>query len=316
MSSIQSSHDPFHDMTEVVRKYLVVPEGDSQKGVLYNEELFRTQVAAHLAQFVLNFSHQVDLKPGLSHAKNLLALRKWSQFTHLCQSIGDSPFSYLPDSEVNHLLLGDGLCVGAVLQHFSQLFKSNSSLSLANSFPMKVGDPLIAKEVTFYPFKVDEKLLEKQTREFRFLQAAYRVAYGMRREQSLEFVPQQVLKSNNLELVRRIPDFTETKLAFPIQEFLPELKQLADEKGSGRGYLLGINDGSTRHSIALCLQPPYHFMDLRHGVVVAHNLESLLLFLANYLTLKYPKSYAFALLEFRPLSTPESLETFFNKGEE
>lgn len=267
------------------------------------------QITRHLTQYISVFSTSDRSNPTLMRVENLLAMRKWVLCTQLCRQIGDSPFIHLNNSEVKNLFLEKGLCVGGVVQHFSQFFKIPSAhLSPQNTapFPVRASLQVNLEEVgiKFYPFEVNRDSLEMQTKHLRFLQVVYKTSYAIKSVESLEFFSPSILRNQGLKVQKRIPDLRVSKeIALKITELLPTLKDLAEQDHPDTGYLLGIKGERTSHAIALYLKTPYHFMDLPHGVAVADNLEQFTLFLTVYLTEKYTTFSSFSLLEF--LSIPK-----------
>ena len=120
----------------------------------------------------------------------------------------------------------------------------------------------------------------------------------MKNADSFEYVPNKLLNRQQLKMVNRYPALKEkTKLVYPITDLLKTLKNLPSRNHKKAGYLLGLA-GAQNHSVALYLQPPFHFFDSRFGLAISDNKEEFLLFLANFLTEKYPDHSGFALLEF------------------
>jgi hypothetical protein len=252
----------------------------------------------HLSHFIANFSkpYLTSQRESIIRTESLLWMKKWSNFSQLCQLMENSPFSNLSDSESNQFFLGEGLCFGVVVHYFSQFFQ-NSSPKKAAPFPLSsIPHADLGSCVTFYPFIVNDQILNEKTRHFRFLQASYTTAYAFKSKESMEFVPNEMLKKNKLNLVKRIPDLAITeKLAFQMPELVPELKKLINQEN--RGYLLALG-GPSNHAIALHLRPPFHFLDPSNGIAFADKLEDLVIFLATYLNEKFPDHHSFALLEF------------------
>lgn len=131
-------------------------------------------------------------------------------------------------------------------------------------------------------------------RRLRFLQAVYKIESAF---STFRYFPKQILKRENLELVRRVPEVKSANLSFPISEIFTIIKELEAQSNKGSGYLLCL-EGPLNHGFGLYLKAPYHFVDPAHGLAVSDNKHDLLLFLANYLAEKYPDYHSFALLEF------------------
>lgn len=262
------------------------------------------QINFHLTQYIANFSSNQCALPTYKRVETLFARRKWVKLTQLCRLIGDSPFIFLNDSEIINLFLGNGLCVGGVIQHFNRFFHErscgNSSLFPLECPPFPIQDPLFSEEgIRFYPFEVNADSLKMQTQHLRFLQTAYKASFTFKKVGPLEFIPSSILKNHDLKVEKRIPDLSVSReKVLKITDLLPKLKELAEQNTHENGYLLAIKGESMGHAIALHLKMPFHFMDLPHGVAVADSLEQLTLFLAVYLTEKYTTFYSFYLLEF------------------
>lgn len=267
------------------------------------------RMSCYLAQFIMQFRADDFMlsRPSFLRLESLLTIRRGVELTQLCRLI-TSPFLSLKEADFKNLFLENEGCVGAVVQHLNLVFKTNDLQSTLFPFSGKI--EINPKDgVTFYSFNLEGLDLRKETASLRFLQSAYKVAYALKKVESLEFLPSRVLKRRDLRVQRRIPDLSvSNKMALNMAELLPTLKALALHDQAGKGYLLGIHSGDVRHAIALYLQEPYHFMDVSYGVAVADSLEQLMLFLVLYLTNKYENFHSFALLEFGPISKGISIK--------
>ena len=252
---------------------------------------------SHLAQFISTYNEKVQApsRKAVLKAECFLTMNKWSELIRKCRLINISP---LTPSDINQFYLGEGICTGNVIEYFSDFFSSHSPLD-SPLFPISLNsqnqdlDPC----VNFFPFIFSQETIENSTSKARFLQAAYKVAYALKKEDNfMEFVPHGILKEKKLKIVKRIPDSkTSQEYAFPIQHLIVELKQLSTQE-SQSGYLLGLS-GPANHALALHLNPPFHFLDPKYGIAIASSTEDLILFLAAHLTEKYSNHDAFALLE-------------------
>lgn len=261
---------------------------------------FEQHALFHLTHFIANFSqlyHHFQTN-AILRSESLMAMKKWSNYTKLCHSIGDSLFASLSSSTINNIFFGQGLCTAVSLHYLSHFFKTRSPLTFA-SLPIK-SEPIYFSGVNFYSIEsleTNEQKLGEKTQHLRFLQATYKMASAYREGDSLEYLPSSLLNNKELQIVRRLPDFKNSKQSFSIQDLIPELKNLADQVVD-KGYLMGISRENNSHAIFLYLKPPYHFLDPSYGIAISDQKEDFLLFLANFLTEKYPDYQSFALLEF------------------
>lgn len=252
----------------------------------------RDKAYFHLAEYLPLFSEFFCKFPRVEalDTEGTLAMRKWSMFTDLCNRLGPSTLAKLSSSTINDLFMEYGLCTAAVIQHFAQFFKSRSPLE---SCPIQLQkEPLLSKngEVRFYPIDASDEKLAERTQHLRFLQAAYQTASYFKEGSSTEYFSKQIQSKKGIQLTKRFPNSDVTDL-------LPELKKLTGQ--SDKGYLIGLKSSTERpHAIALYLDKPYHLFDLNYGIAIADNEQNFMLFLANYLTEKYPEYDSFALLEF------------------
>lgn len=273
----------------------IIEEFQAKK--LFSIPHFRERAHFHLSSFIDQFNETVRFFPEETILKMecIQVMRQWSIFTLFSNSI-ETHSSLLTTLEVNSLFLGEGLCAAATVEYFSRFFKHFSPLK---SIPLPVAPhALHESDILFYPINLQVANLEEQTRHLRFLQSAYKVASSMKQADSFEYVPKKLLTQQQLKLVHRYPALNEKgKLVYPITELLKTLKNLPSQNHKKAGYLLGLA-GAQNHSLALYLQPPYHFFDSRFGLAVSDNKEEFLLFLASFLTEKYPDHSGFALLEF------------------
>lgn len=263
------------------------------------------QINLHLTQHIFLFRSNNSTR---LRGESLIATKKWMHFAQFSQALGNSPFTQLNSSEIDDFFLKNGICVGGVIQHFSRFFKARAPQDCP---PFSVRDPMELDlddengkiDIKFYPFRLERECLERQTREPRLIQSAYKAHCAYQTVESLEFLPPEILGHHCLKIQKRIPDLSVSQeIDLKITELLPTLRKLALQEQTDTGYLLGIKGQSIRHAIALHLKKPFHFMDLPYGVAVAGNLEQLTLFLAVYLTDKYRTCYSFSLLEFLSVS--------------
>lgn len=270
-----------------------------QKKPVLNERINKLTIL-HITNFINNFYNEEAQKPAALMQRNLMIFKKWENLSNLCHIMPNFPFSQLKECEINNFLLGNGICTGIIVHYFNQFFQMHVPLE-ASPFPLAL-DAIVTPTmgVNFYPFKINKKILEEQTTYLRFLQATYKLTCALKPRNSLEFLPNNILKNNGIEIVQRIPDNQVSgKNSFNITDLTFQLKQVADQDQNERGYLLGIG-GSSNHALALYLKHPFHFVDPSLGIGTANNLEDLILFLASYLTKKYPNYLSFALLAFAP----------------
>lgn len=254
------------------------------------------QIALHLNHYILCLS---DLSSFSTHRiESLLVLRKWSNMTTLCRLISHSPFSSLSEHEVSSFFLGSGLCAGATIYHFSKFFQMGSPLE--SIYPIREKLEVcggVEKNAEFHPFYLEKESLNQFPSSLRFLQASYKLARSKCKQRS--YISATVLKNFKLRLVKRIPELKEgVKMFFKVEALIPQLKLCSDQD---RAYILGIRYGDKSHALAVYPSAPYHFVDPMNGIGVAENVQNFLLFLANFLTEKYPNCTKFALLEFESL---------------
>ncbi len=256
------------------------------------------QAFAHLSEHIVFFNDLFRQYPRFEvvDSQGTLAIRKWSQFTELCHSLGVSRLGNLKDSTINDLFMGDGLCIAGGIEYFSQFFQSRSPLT---SSPVPLNqEPLVSKDgdVRFYPLNLRDENLAENTRHLRFIQAAYLTASYFVDKHSTEYLAHQLQHKKKIALTKRLPEKSDK--SFQMKDLLPELKNLTGKPD--KGYLIAISAPSkTTHMLALHLDKPYHFFDLNYGIAMAGDDEGkFMLFLANYLTEKYPEYDKFALLEF------------------
>lgn len=263
----------------------------------------------HTTQFIRNFSPtyrllQIQHNPLLMELEKQLAELGWKRVTYLCELIESPSCLRLKETQTISFFLGKGLCLGIAINYFSIFFATQS---ITDSSPFPLSSPVQTENETskFYPFDINEKALENQSKQIRFLHAAYKVAIAFKAAESLEFLPNKILKNHNINITQRIPD--SQKPPENIERLLPLLKQWVDKKESKKNYLLDIGSDLDRHALVLHLKSPFHFVDPPYGVGTANDLGSLLIFLAAYLTKKYPDYYYFNLLELEPLAPIKNL---------
>lgn len=255
----------------------------------------KEQTLLHIVKYIINFNQNYSTPVKLL-STSFLSLEKWSHFIRFSRSI-PNVLASLTNSQKDHFLLGEGVCVGTIVHYFSQFFQ-HYDLTKASLYPCQlVPNTNAAIDVKFYSFLIKNLQVLEKIRPFRFLQAAYKTASALVREKdSLEFVPHRILHKQKLEIRRRIPSLKESKInRFEVNDLVPELKKLMVQS-KNIGYLLAL--GGVGHALALYLRPPFHFMDPRAGIVVAENREDLALCLASYVTENYPEAHSFAMLEF------------------
>jgi hypothetical protein len=263
----------------------------------------------YIAQYILHFDNKARTKNESNslRSKSIVALDKWTELSKLCQLIGKAalPISW-SDTQKSAFFLKEGVCAGTVLGYFSNFFKEldnpppfPSLPPHLHSSPFPLGTELqsIQTNVQFYPFQLNEQVTEESS-HLRFLHATFKIGARFKGN-TTEITSAKILKQIGLKLNRRIP--LEEKISFKIEELIPQLNQLTSPHN---GYLLAIiNDtGESNHALALYLQAPFHFVDSNYGIAVAQSLDTLLLFLANFLLEKYPNHHKFVLLEFTSLS--------------
>lgn len=285
----------FNDVTQAIHHFLgkTVEVNKTSPGV--EKKVKKEPLHFHLCQFMSHFGKNL---PALPNFERLL-VRKWSNFTQLCQSFGDTAFSQLTNADLSYLLFEEGLCMGTDVDYLSQFFRTRSPLK-SIPYPVKSAHNDVNSSVKFYPFTIDIETLAAQTQSFRFLHAAYKIAYSCKKGDTdrLEFVPSNILRKKELKVVKRIPDpKIQKKFAFKIENLLPELNKLTSQNANpNTGYILLIG-GPNVHALTLYLQAPYHFVDPSNGIAIANTQEDLVLFLANYLTEKFQAYQAFSLVE-------------------
>lgn len=226
--------------------------------------------------------------------ESALALHKWSNMTNFWKLINNSPFSHLSEQEISSFFLGTGVCAGATIYHFYKFFQHLSPLEsiypIRDNLEVRVGEQKIAE---FHPFHLEKESLNQPSSPIRFLQASYKVVKTDCKRRV--YFSGKILKRYDLKLCKRIP---EVKKFFGIEEVIPKLKEYSHQN---KAYILGIRSQCQSHALAVYPSAPFHFVDSMYGVGTAENIENLLLFLANYLTEKYPHYQKFALLEFESL---------------
>jgi hypothetical protein len=260
-------------------------------------DILTRRIALHLTQYILSYSNaSVLFSPDRFRLESLLALRKWTQLSQICKSIAHSSLKPLSDA-IENFLFGEGLCAAMVVYHFSKFFEKPSFLN--HPFVIKeISELDLNKKVCFYSFDLDKSALKGHSNTLYFLQAAYRVTRAFNNKKSSEYIASPILGKFGLKLEKRIPQLKEEateKSFFYIEELISRLKKhcLLD-----KAYLLGISDGLTAHALGVYLGEPLHFIDPGFGIGTAESQDELLLFLANYITEKYPYHQTFALLEF------------------
>lgn len=281
------------DIKQVLNKF------NEKKGLNY----FEQHALFHLSHYVPQFS-ELCLKypknePYL-RSESLKAMKKWTYYTKLCHSINNSLFNTLSHTAINSIILGDGLCAAITLQYLTHFINTNSPLTFS-SLPFK-SEPISLSGVNFYPLEtLAEEELEKKTRELRFLQATYKMSSIYKEKDSLEYIPKSVLQNKELVITKRLPDLKNSPQAFSINDLILKLDPLNEQD---KEYIMGISSENNSHAIFLHLQSPFHFFDPAFGLTKAEQKKDFFLFLANYLTEKYPDYSSFALLEFSKKPAP------------
>lgn len=258
----------------------------------------------HLSSFLEYYceAYLGSQRESFRKSASFLTMKKWSDFGKLTSSI-HADLSSSSAFDVDGIFLKDGLCTAANVQYFSGWFQKRSPLD-AIPFPV-LSDPLNFSKVKFYPLNPADPSLVEKTRHTRFLQAAYKIASKVKPVHSFEYVPEKLLKQHQLEVTSRLPSTQASPHVLPIEELLKTLKGLEGKGDKERGIMLGLA-GPQNHSIALYFDgPTYHFLDPRYGVAIAETKEEFMLFLAHYLTVKYPDHAHFALLEFSSTAKKE-----------
>lgn len=263
----------------------------------------KNEITSHLSQYIKYFRDRNTLfsRKIFLQLESLESIKRWGALSKISIAVPSFLFS-LAETDKEDLLMGlKGICAGMVAQYLGRFFQVFSPLE-ASPFPLDnqvLRDP--TSSTSFYPFSLSmtQTDLIKNTKNTRFLQAAYRTAYMSKNKtaDSLEFLPQGILKKVGVRVVSREPPHQSGLSAHEIEQLLPQLK-LLESSSVNSGYLIALG-GATHHALAIFLHPPFHFMDPTYGIGIADNLESLLLFLVNFVTFKYPKSASFSLLEFR-----------------
>lgn len=258
------------------------------------------RIALHVTNYILNFSESsIFFSKELFKIESLLSLRKWSQLSEICKLITTSSFNFLDDDEKENLLLGEGLCTAIVINHFKEFFFRASNLDIPHYAQLNIELDENSR-VCFFSFQLDKEALI-ENRGLRFVQAAHKLSCIFHDSKNLQYFSSSVLDKFALRLRKRIPEITKDKRGkfyFYIEDLIPQLKKCKNEK---KAYLLGISDYFSSHAIGIYMDHPFHFIDPSYGIGTAESLDELLLFLANYITEKYPQHQTFAILEFENL---------------
>lgn len=241
-------------------------------------------------QHLIKFASQHILESNKT-SNRALALAKWTNFSTLCKTIVHD-FSSIKREDFTNIFL-DGLCTAAVVHFFSSLQFG----SAIESVPFPLGKPIVQQGVTFYPINPHDPQLIENTRKLRFCMEAYRVAVAFKQQASLEYVPATILQKLNLKVTGSYPKQEKDQegcSAYCIQGLLQVMTEL-ESQNNKCSYLMGV---TSNHAVGLGLQKPYHLFDPAYGIAVTESQEAFLLFLANYLTNKYPDTHHFQILEF------------------
>ncbi len=144
----------------------------------------------HLAQFINSYNKKIQAhsRDAVVKAECFFTLCKWSELIRQCRLIKNST---LTQSKINQFFLGEGICTGNIIEYFSDFFSSHFSPEITNIERIECASPFPIcldpqnqdqdKYVKFFPFIFSQEALENYTRKSRFLQAAYKVAYALKK---------------------------------------------------------------------------------------------------------------------------------------